>query len=179
MIIFFIALLISSCVLIPGSTGMQHAIQKEMAGAVITGGFLTWWIWRYNKWFAVLVGWCLLRMFFPDDQPRGPLNMVNILMAVMLYLGVIELGNVKEKFYRAICAIGGVHILVTFLQKFNLFMFWNFNCLLSRGRVWGLMGNGNFTGCFIAMTLPIFLCWRVEFGVLLLLVSSLNFVDKV
>lgn len=138
-------------------TGYQIPIYKELAGLSICGSIIIFWIWKYNKYLALLIAWCFARNFLPDYNDRGILSIFNVFMAGVLYLGVANLKIDKIKLLQAICVISFVHIIVGFLQKFNLFLFWNYADMFSYGRTWGLFGNGNYSGCFIAITLPIYL----------------------
>lgn len=154
-----------SALLITSSTGFQLSIQKEIAGLLIAGVFIVWWIWKYNKWLAMFVGWIIIRRFLPPEQTRAIFTLSNVLMGSMVYLGIQHLKIDKKKLFEWICYASTLQIIVVFMQRFDIFMFWNHSStarLIGSGRVWGLFGNSNWSGCFIAMTLPIFLYMAKE-----------------
>lgn len=87
-------------------------------------------------------------------QSRALISFTNIILAYMLYLGVQHLNIKKDRLLIGVAIVSAIGIATIFLQHFNLFLAWNRAEM--RG-VHGLIGNGNWSGCFIAFTLPVFL----------------------
>lgn len=143
---------LSSFLLANGS--LSQTVIKEIAAISIGGLFIAWWLWRFNKFFSLFVLWLLMRTFLPPIQPRAMFELSNVLIASGIYLGIQYLDIDKRKLFNGVCIASALQIIAVFMQWLNLFPFWN--GAWDEGRIWGLFGNSNWSGCFIAMIIPFF-----------------------
>ena len=154
MTIFILAIIFLSSFLLYGNGG-QLCLFKEIGGLLVMISFLIWWLWKHNKYLALFCGWVFLRAFMPPEQPRMQFELSNIIVAIILYLGIRNLNIDVKKIYKGLCLASFIQIVAVLMQKVNIFPFWNASW--DNGRVWGLFGNSNFSGAFIAITIPFFL----------------------
>jgi hypothetical protein len=126
---------------------------KELGALLVVSSMVIWWVWKHNKWLAAMLAWLVIRMILPPTQTRGMITLTNVFMAVMTYLAIQYISIDLKKIYKAIAITLFIQITTVFLQSVNMFFCWN--AMSSGTRVWGLFGNSNWSGCYIAMTIPI------------------------
>lgn len=149
---FLIPIIFLSCALIPNYS-VSQTMFKEIGALLLSSLFIIWWVWKHNKWLAALLLWLVIRMMLPPIQPRGMITLTNVFMASMIYLGIQYIKVDFKRLYQGIAITLFIQIATVFLQALNLFFCWN--SMNDGGRVWGLFGNSNWSGCYIAMTIPI------------------------
>ncbi len=176
---FLIAIMAISAILIPTASGIPQTEYKGYIGLFAAVSMLVWWLWKHNRFLAIFFAWVIIRTILPHTQPRAMINISNISIGVMIYLALQYININKDRLYKAIIILTSAQILTVFIQKSNLFMFWNSSETgidLAVGSVYGLFGNSNFSGAFIAMTLPVFLYFKkyIKFGWMGILLGLLS-----
>jgi len=147
-----IALIFLSSILLPNFAISQNSF-KEIGGLLIISLLIVSWVWKFNKWLSALVLWFVVRMMLPPFQPYGMVVITNVFMGLTVYLFIKNVKFDWVRIYQAIAITCLIQIATVFLQWSNLFFCWN--AMNDGGRVWGLFGNSNWSGCYIAMTMPV------------------------
>lgn len=161
-----ILIIFLSCALLP-NYNVTQAMFKEIGGIVLMSLFIVSWVWKHNKWLAAFLLWLVIRMMLPPIQPRGMITLTNVFMAAMLYLATQYVKFNWKNIRIALSITLGLQVLAVVCQKLNIFFCWN--SMNDGGRVWGLFGNSNWSGAYIAMMIPIAMSlggWWTALGVL-------------
>lgn len=151
MTILLSLLIIGSCIYLPN--GQSPEIFKEVLGQMTVLGIIALWVWKYNKYIAMFLIWTAIRVMLPPANARSMETLINVSLAVMLYMAVRNIKVDIKVIYKTLGIVGLIQIATVFLQRLNLFPFFNTAGTL---KTWGLMGNSNFSGALVAMILPIY-----------------------
>lgn len=150
--IFLIILIFFSCALLPNYS-VSQTMFKEVGGLLVISSLVIYWLWQKNRWLAAFTAWLVIRMMLPPLQPRGMITLTNVFMAVMLYFAIRYMKLDWRKVFQAIGITCLLQIGMVFAQALNVSFCWN--AMNDEGRIWGLFGNSNWSGCYIAMTMPV------------------------